>query len=108
MTENRKRNETLTIRLTKSEKALITAKAKKAKMNLTEYIAALSKEKEIVLPPDITPLITELKRIGNNLNQLAMKVNSGAAYIPDLHIVIDMQKALYNKLLSMEDTSWQR
>ena len=107
--ENRKRNQTLTIRLTKSEKAAITAKARKAKMNLTEYIVAMSRDVQIILPPDIAPLVTELKRIGNNLNQLAAKVNSGAVYVPDLREVVEMQKALYDHLLSVtEDSLWQR
>ena len=35
MQENRKRDKTLTVRLTESEKALIEKKAKRANMNLT-------------------------------------------------------------------------
>ena len=78
-------------------------------MNLTEYIVALSKDVEIVLPPDIAPLVTELKRIGNNLNQIAARVNSGAVYVPDLREVVEMQKALYDQLLSMTEVdAWQR
>ena len=78
-------------------------------MNLTEYIVALSKDVTIILPPDIAPLVTEMKRIGNNLNQIAAKVNSGAVYVPDLREVVEMQKALYDHLLLMtEDSSWQR
>ena len=107
--ENRKRNQTLTIRLTKSEKSAIMTKARKAKMNLTEYIVALSRDVQIILPPDIAPLVIELKRIGNNLNQIAARANSGAVYVPDLREAVKMQKALYDQLLSVtEDSSWQR
>ena len=84
-------------------------KARKAKMNLTEYIVALSRDATIILPLDISPLVTELKRIGNNLNQIAARVNSGAVYVPDLRDVVEMQKALYDQLLSVtEDSSWRR
>ena len=47
MTKNRRRDKTLTIRLTESEKANIEKKAAKAKMNLTEYIIAASNKSKI-------------------------------------------------------------
>ena len=50
MSANRMRNETLTVRLTKTEKSEIITKAKRAKMNLTEFIVALTRQTEIVLP----------------------------------------------------------
>ncbi len=53
MAENRRRSETLTVRLTKAEKAAIITKSKKAKMTLTEYILAISKDTKIVLPPTL-------------------------------------------------------
>lgn len=109
MAENRKRSETLTIRLTKAEKAALTAKARKAKMTLTEYILAVSKDTKIVLPPDTTPIVLELKRIGNNLNQIASKVNSGVSYVADLTEVIENQNKVYGLLLKLtEECLWQR
>ncbi len=98
MSVNRKRNETMTIRLTTAEKSMILTKAKKSKMNLTEFILALTKQTEIVLPPDTTPIVIELKHIGNNLNQIAAKVNSGAAYVPDLQSIIEHQNKIYDLL----------
>lgn len=109
MCEKRRRNETLTIRLTKAEKANILAKAKRAKMNLTEYILAISKETEIVLPPDTAPIVIELKRIGNNLNQIAAKVNSGVAYVEGLQTVVENQNKIYGLLYEMtEKNQWQQ
>ena len=109
MTENRKRSETLTIRLTKAEKAAIIAKAKKAKMSLTDYILAISKDAKIVLPPDTAPIILELKRIGNNLNQIAAKVNSGVTHVTGLTEVIENQNKVYDLLLKLtEECLWQR
>lgn len=109
MSEKRRRNETLTIRLTKAEKSAIIAKAKRAKMNLTEYILAISKQTEIVLPPDTAPIVIELKRIGNNLNQIAAKVNSGVAYVEGLQTVIENQNKIYGLLYEMtEKMRWQQ
>ena len=109
MNENRKRGETMTIRLTKSEKAAITAQARKAKMSLTEYIMALSLETVIIVPPDVTPLLIELKRIGNNLNQIAAKVNSGTTYVPYLKEVLAEQQQMVRQLKEWtEVTPWQR
>ncbi len=109
MREKRRRNETLTIRLTKAEKSAIIAKAKRAKMNLTEYILAISKQTEIVLPPDTAPIVIELKRIGNNLNQIAAKVNSGVAYVEGLQTVIENQNKIYGLLYEMtEKKRWQQ
>lgn len=109
MAENRRRSETLTIRLTKAEKAALTAKARKAKMTLTEYILAVSKDTKIVLPPETTPIVLELKRIGNNLNQIAAKVNSGVSYVADLTEVIENQNKVYGLLLKLtEECLWQR
>ncbi len=109
MAENRRRSETVTIRLTKAEKASLTAKAKSAKMTLTEYILAVSRDKKIVLPPDTAPIILELKRIGNNLNQIAVRVNSGMAYVPDLADVMEKQDKIYGSLLNLtEECKWQR
>lgn len=109
MSEKRRRNETLTIRLNKAEKSAIIAKAKRAKMNLTEYILAISKQTEIVLPPDTAPIVIELKRIGNNLNQIAAKVNSGVAYVEGLQTVVENQNKIYGLLYEMtEKKRWQQ
>ncbi len=98
MTENRKRNQTLTVRLTVAEKDAILRKAAKARMSLTDYIVASSLLAEIHVAEDTRPLLTELKRIGNNLNQISMKINAGAFQSYNFQEVIDMQKAVYEEL----------
>lgn len=109
MPENRKRDKTLTIRITGSERNAIIKQAKKAKMNLTDYIVALSRQVVIYPPPDISPLLTELKHIGNNLNQIAAKVNSGVAYVPGMQTVIANQNRICELVLKMmEIEPWQQ
>lgn len=101
MKENRKRDKTLTIRLTESEKANIEKKAAKAKMNLTEYIIAASNKSKIKVAEDTKPLLVELKRIGNNINQIAMKINSGAVSSYNFTEVINMQRKIYEQMLEL-------
>ena len=98
MTENRKRNQTLTIRLTAAEKDAITQKAAKARMSLTDYIVASSLLTEIHVAEDTRPLLTELKRIGNNLNQISTKINAGAFTSYNFQEVIDLQRAIYEEV----------
>ena len=98
MSENRKRDVTLTIRLTAAEKDAIVRNAAKARMGLTDYIVASSLLTEIHVAEDTRPLITELKRIGNNLNQISMKINAGAFQSYNFQEVIDLQRDIYEEL----------
>ena len=108
MTENRKRNQTLTVRLTAAEKDAITRNAAKARRNLTDYIVASSLLTEIYVAEDTRPLLTELKRIGNNLNQVSMKINAGAFQSYNFQEVIDLQKAIYEELYRINrGAPWQ-
>ena len=99
MVEKRKRDKTLTIRLTESEKMMIEKKASKAKLNLTEYIISVSSKSKISVTEDTKPLLLELKRIGNNINQIAMKINSGVVSSYNFDEVISMQRKIYEQLL---------
>ena len=106
--DNRKRNKTLSIRLTETEKNKIINKAKKSKMTVTDYVVSLSDKKEIKLPPDLSPVILEMKRLGNNLNQIAMKLNSGVVYsgvvyTPDFKSVLDNQKVIYELIYKLSE-----
>lgn len=75
MKVNRRRNITLTVRLTEEEKAHIVNMAKKANLSRTDYIVELSKLVPIVVPENVKPLLIELRRIGNNINQIATRAN---------------------------------
>lgn len=98
MSKNRKRDVTLTIRLTAAEKDAIVKNAAQARMSLTDYIVASSLLTEIHVAEDTRPLITELKRIGNNLNQISMKINAGAFQSYNFQEVIEMQRSIYEEL----------
>lgn len=92
--EKRKRNVTLSIRLTPKEKRDILSKAKKANLPINKYIIACS-NCLIIDATDYTPVLTELKCIGNNLNQIARRINSGDKAPTDFSEVIDGQPKIF-------------
>ena len=101
MKVNRRRNITLTVRLTEEEKAHIVNMAKKANLSRTDYIVELSKLVPIVVPENVKPHLIELRRIGNNINQIAMKINSGAVSSYNFTEVINMQRKIYEQMLEL-------
>ena len=80
----RKRNISIPIRVTEKELQAIDANAKKAKKNRTEYMITSALGKEITVIEDLREMIVQLKRIGNNLNQLTRKVNAHEVNVIDL------------------------
>lgn len=73
----RYRNINIPLRVSESEARIINEKAKKAKLNRTDYMVACAVGKHISVVEDLKPIITELKRIGNNLNQLTVLAHTG-------------------------------
>ena len=72
---NRKRNQTISIRLTAEEKKEIVAKAEQAQMTLTDYLIECSRNTDITVT-DLSEVLVELKRIGNNINQAITSIRS--------------------------------
>ena len=78
---------------------MIQEEAKKAQLSVTDFFVATSLHTEIHVAEDIKPLLIELKRIGNNINQITMKINAGAFHSADFSEVIQGQRMLYQQLL---------
>lgn len=108
MSVNRKRCMTLTIRVTPGEKAAIERKVKQAGLSLTDYLVTAAQSTQIFVAEDIKPVLTELKRIGNNLNQIAMKINAGAFQSYNFSEVIAWQSKLYEALVRIGGKDWQQ
>ena len=73
----RTRNLSIPFRVTAKELEEIDRKAAKAKLNRTEYLIACALGKQITLVEDLKPLLAEMRRIGNNLNQLTVMARQG-------------------------------
>ena len=65
----------INIRLTEKEKSIIESKAKKLNMTLTKFIVSSCLKDKIVIVNGLDKVDTELRRIGNNINQLTRLAN---------------------------------
>lgn len=59
-------------------------KAKLLNLVLSEYLIKQGLDKEIVIVDGLNEVVSELRRIGNNINQLTYLTNSGRIYTVDL------------------------
>ena len=91
----RKRNKTLTIRLTEQEYETILKKALRSGMSITNFLVAATEQMQIYVAEDTKPLVAELKRIGNNLNQITAKINAGIFRSYNFQEIVDLQRAIY-------------
>ena len=70
-------------------------------MSTTDFIIACADNAVIKTPEDLRSVVSQLKRIGNNINQIAVKVNSGAVYSENFDEVIKMQNKIYEKVFEI-------
>ena len=74
----------INIRLTEKEKSIIEVKAKKLNMTITKFIISSCLKDKIVIVNGIDKIDTELRRIGNNINQLTRLSNEKIITVIDL------------------------
>ena len=91
----RKRNKTLTIRLTEQEYDTILRKTLRSGMSITDFLVTAAQQTQIYVAEDTRPLVIELKRIGNNLNQITAKINAGIFRSYNFQEIVDLQRAIY-------------
>lgn len=74
----------INIRLTEQEKNLIEKKANKCNMTITKFILNSCLKDKIVIINGLDKVDSELRRIGNNINQLTKLANEGVITTIDL------------------------
>jgi len=79
-----KKDKIITIRVNENEKKKLIEKSKIAKLSLSKYLIKQGLDKEIVIVDGLNEVVAELRRIGNNINQLTYLANSGRIYTVDL------------------------
>ena len=81
---------------------ILSLKNKISKTSLTcsDYLRKCSLDKNITVVPGIRDLIIEIKRIGNNLNQIARLANEGSLTIlgDNVKNIKDNLKSVWKKL----------
>ena len=71
------KNQVINIRVTKKEKEKLIRLSEKAGMSLSMYLIEQGLDKDIIIIEGIEKFETELRRIGNNINQLTHWANCG-------------------------------
>ena len=74
---NKTRPKQLSFRVNEEEYQKMQERVQESGKNQQEYILSCVLDKKIVNTDGIKELIPELKRIGNNLNQIAKRCNEG-------------------------------
>lgn len=74
----------INIRLTEQEKNLIEKKAKKCNMTITKFILSSCLKDKTIIINGLDKIDIELRRIGNNINQLTRLANERAITTVDL------------------------
>ncbi|MEG0237315.1 plasmid mobilization protein [Cetobacterium sp.] len=77
MNENRKRDKQIKFYLTEKEYDQIKKKVEKSKLKQTDYLIKSALNKKIIVVDGLKEILLELSREGNNLNQIAKKINEG-------------------------------
>lgn len=86
------------IRLTKQQKDIISQRAKKVNLSVSQYLRESAVNTIISKPnKDLIGIISGMNRIGNNLNQIARKVNANF-YIEDSAILLNELKEIDSTL----------
>lgn len=76
-------------------------------MSINDFVIASADNSVIKIPEDLKPVVSQLKRIGNNINQIAVKINSGAVYSVNFDEVIEMQNKIYEKVFEIANANSQ-
>lgn len=93
-----KKDNMIVIRVTKQEKERLIKKSQKAEMTLSEYLIEQGLERDIVIIEDVKNLVYELRKIGNNINQLTPLANSGVIKTVYLNEFKNDLKKIWNVL----------
>lgn len=96
---NRTRPKQIVIRASEKEFQQIKEKVEKSKLTQNEYLLKSALNKKIVVVEGLRDLTIEVKRIGNNLNQITRAVHEGKAdYSKELSEVNEEMKEVWQLL----------
>ena len=84
-------------KVTEQENNIIQCKAQKAKTSVSAYVRSCAVNKPITVIDGLRELLPELKKIGNNLNQLTTIMWKNNIDNPDFKIIKEMYKQFFEK-----------
>jgi hypothetical protein len=95
------KDKTFAFHLTTGQYNAIKSKAKRAKMTMTDYLVNCALEKQICVVDDLKPMVSELKAIGRNLNQLTTISHLGRINCINLTEATAKLDAIYEALFAL-------
>lgn len=93
-----KKDNVIVIRVTKQEKERLIKKSQEADMTLSEYLIEHGLERDIIIIEDVKSFAYELRKIGNNINQLTHLANSGMIKVVYLDGFKEDMKKIWTEL----------
>jgi len=101
--KNLTRNKAITLRMTQEEFDNFKSKMNKTKpKNQTDFILSLLHKKPVVVIEDLRPMLQELKRQGNNLNQVARNLNERSHFGENATKVMNECWKAYRAITNLE------
>jgi len=97
----RNKSKQINFRVSEKDYNKILKRAEKTNMNLTGYLLTLALEGEIIIVEGLPEMITELNKIGNNLNQLTRLCHQGIINAPDLAVLKESVMKIWQSLNSL-------
>ena len=98
------RNCILKFRATEEEKERIMKKVDASDLSISEYLRRCALEKQIVAVNGLDDVASELRAIGNNLNQITRAVNSGYIQEVNLQETEEVLGQLWQSLNSLQQS----
>ena len=88
----------LNFRISEESDAVIREKARAAKMSITDYVISAATQKEIINFEGLSDVVTQIKRLGNNVNQLLILARQDRIRTVNLTQAQDELKRIYELL----------
>lgn len=92
------KNKHFNFRVNEKEYNKIKSKIEKSKLNTSEYLLKTVMEKEIIVIYGLEEIIIQLRKIGNNINQLTKLSNQGRITNVNLEDVKEEMKNIWQLL----------
>jgi len=98
--KNRTRNKNLALKFTSEEMKEINLKIEKSGLSKTDFILSCIREKDVVVITDITAVLSEIRKQGFNINQIAHAMNSYAHNLKELNLEVYDGKSEWERFAS--------
>ena len=96
------KTEILSCRVTPEQREMIEEKAYSSYRTPSMYLRDCALDKKIVVINGVDEFASKLRKIGNNINQIARKINSKRFFFGNFNSVIEGQRKIYDAILDLK------